>query len=62
MKTQSVEWLTQRQVAGLIGVSTETLRRWRRKSIGPTAARLGPRVVRYERSAVDEWLRTRGAA
>ncbi|MGI5127452.1 helix-turn-helix transcriptional regulator [Pseudonocardia sp. CA-107938] len=62
MRTQSDQWLTGRQVAALIGVSPNTLRRWRHNSIGPAASRLGPRAVRYERAAVDEWLRTRQPA
>ena len=62
MDTQLTQWMTQREVAGLLGVSVETLRRWRRASTGPAARRLGPRVVRYDRAAVLAWLSTRGAA
>lgn len=62
MDTQTAQLMTQRQVADLLGVSVETLRRWRRASTGPDACRLGPRVVRYNRTAVLAWLSTRGAA
>lgn len=61
MDTQS-EWLSPAQTGELLGVGVETLRRWRRRNIGPPARRVGPRFVRYDRAAVLTWLATRETA
>ncbi|MDN5855537.1 MAG: helix-turn-helix domain-containing protein, partial [Actinomycetia bacterium] len=50
------EQLSPAQVARMLGVTTETLRRWRRLGSGPVARRVGPRLVRYDRVAVQAWL------
>jgi excisionase family DNA binding protein len=62
MSAHTVELLSPSEVAEELGVTVETLRRWRRSGIGPAARRLGPRLVRYERARVREWLAARGAA
>lgn len=58
MNTPATEWMPPREVAQMVGVSVETLRRWRRDSTGPAARRIGPRTVRYERAAVVAWMST----
>lgn len=65
MSTQKVRergWLTPAETSRWIEVSEETLRRWRRAGTGPTWHRHGPRLIRYERNAVQQWLSKPGAA
>jgi len=38
--------------AGLLGVSRETLRRWRYAGKGPAFSQLGPQVIRYDIEAI----------
>lgn len=49
--------LTERQTAALLGLSVDTMRRYRAAGIGPKWARLGIRVVRYRRADVITWAR-----
>ena len=52
------EWLTPEMAAIYIGVSVETLAKWRQKNYpvkGPRFARIGERVTRYRRSDLDAW-------
>lgn len=53
--------LEEEHVAGMLGVESSTLQRWRRENYGPPFSRLrGPRGrVRYLRSDVIAWLRSR---
>lgn len=57
--------ITERDAAVLIGCSEACLRRWRRLGKGPDFIKMGQRMVRYERAAVDRFLASntnRGAA
>jgi excisionase family DNA binding protein len=47
--------LTAREVAGLLGVSAETVLRWTRAGKLP-AIRLPGGAIRYERDALEAWL------
>ena len=48
--------LTTRDVADLLGLSTETvLRRWRRGEI-PGGIRLASNVLRFREAAIEDWL------
>jgi predicted DNA-binding transcriptional regulator AlpA len=48
--------LTTREVAELLGLSTESvLRRWRRGEI-PGGIRLASNVLRYREAAIEQWL------
>lgn len=49
------------EVARLCGVGSRTIRRWRTEGRGPKFRVLTPRVFRYDRSDVDEWLRRQAA-
>lgn len=51
------EWLSEAQVADLLGYSVGTVRQWRQRGQGPRYYKHGPRVIRYLRSDVDRWLR-----
>jgi len=50
--------LTARQVAELLGVSTETVLRWTRRGDLP-ALRLPGGAIRYREPDLDEWLAAR---
>ena len=55
--------MTERELADLLGVHTQTLYRWRANGTGPRWVRLpGGRQVRYRIDAVDEWLTEHTAA
>jgi predicted site-specific integrase-resolvase len=47
--------LTEAQVAERLQVSIQTMRRWRRESIGPPWHRAG-RQIRYRPAEVDHWV------
>ena len=53
------ELLTTKQVAEWFSVSTEWLEIGRSKNYGPKFVRVGPRLVRYRRSACREYLAAR---
>jgi predicted DNA-binding transcriptional regulator AlpA len=55
------ELLTVKVVMAIAHVSEQTLDIWRRKGIGPAWVRLGPRLIRYRRGDLVEWLRSRSA-
>jgi predicted DNA-binding transcriptional regulator AlpA len=48
-------------VAEHCGVTVRTMERWARQGIGPKPIKLGPRLVRYRRDEVEQWL-SAGAA
>lgn len=48
---------TAREVAGLLGVSTETVLRWTRRGDLP-ALRLPGGAIRYREGDLDQWLAT----
>lgn len=50
--------LTQDEVAAWLRVKPSTLKTWRTRGGGPPAVTIG-RCVRYERSAVEAWLKSR---
>src|SRR5260370_26700400 len=47
------------EIANHYGVDVATVRRWRRE--GMPAIWYNPKLVRYELSKVDEWLRAKGS-
>jgi excisionase family DNA binding protein len=47
-------------LAAVLGVSRETIRKWRRDGFGPRFMRVGPRLVRVRAGDVRAWL-DRGA-
>lgn len=52
---QAEEFLTDQELAHLLGISTRTILRWRRDGSGPPFCKIGPRCVRYRRGDVDAW-------
>lgn len=49
------DWMPRKELAGIIGVSADTLKRWETRRIGPPCIRLGRKVF-YRRGAVRDWL------
>lgn len=45
-----------------LGVNTDTLKRWRRKGVGPIYVRVAYNRVVYRVSDLDEWLDARAVA
>lgn len=57
--------VTKAEAAKILDVHVRTLERWARAGLGPRQIPLGPRLVRYDRDEVLEYLRTgehRGSA
>jgi len=48
-------------VAEYLGVQIPALEKWRQLGVGPAYVKVG-RLVRYKKSAVDEWLTERTVA
>jgi len=48
--------LTEKQVAEMLGVTDRTLQSWRFKGVGPRFIRISRRCVRYEQSAIEEFI------
>lgn len=49
-----VHWVSTQGVSDMLGISSETIRAWRRRGVGPSFHRMG-RVIRYDRAAVQDW-------
>lgn len=47
--------MTRRELADIMGVSSDTLKRWETRRIGPPCIRIGRKVL-YRRGAVRDWL------
>lgn len=55
--TEMDELLTANELAEALGVSVDTLERWRKNSeIGPPYVKLSPRTIRYPVRHVNDWL------
>lgn len=52
---------TPKQMATRLGVSAQTLAKWRHLGTGPQFCKLG-RAVRYSEEAINEWLVSRSRA
>lgn len=55
---EPAEYLDERRLCALLGISSVTATKWRANAKGPPFIRVG-RLVRYRRSDVDAWLRSR---
>ncbi len=49
------EYLDEKRLCALLGISSVTATKWRAKAKGPPFIKVG-RLVRYRRSHVDAWL------
>jgi Helix-turn-helix domain len=48
-------YVTEGELAGLLGITVSTLKRWRRLRRGPPFTKFGDRLA-YRREAFEEWL------
>lgn len=53
------ETLNETQAAGLMGLKSHTLRKWRQLCIGPDYIRISERCVRYRREDILAFLESR---
>jgi hypothetical protein len=49
------DYYTSKKAAQWLGVSLSTLEKWRRRGLGPVYYRVGPRLIRYERHALESF-------
>ena len=47
------------EAAHYVGISESTLAKWRCQGIGPPFMKFGERVVAYDQSELDSWMRSR---
>lgn len=52
--------LTEQAVADYLRIKLDTLRRMRRRGVGPEYVRISPQRVMYKASAVANWINLRG--
>jgi predicted DNA-binding transcriptional regulator AlpA len=52
----SAELLEPAEAAYVLNLSVPTLARWRMTGIGPRFVRPAPRVVRYRRADLEQWI------
>ena len=57
MRAHPPEVMTPAQAADMIGVTAETLFRWRKDACGPRYSQPNPRIVRYLRDDVVAFLK-----
>lgn len=58
-KKETGEFLTERQVAQMLGFSQRTLANWRKVKKGPPWVLLADRSVRYSKIALNKWIESR---
>ena len=49
-------FLTELEAADYLGISKETLQRWRFDHKGPAYAKLNGKLIRYHQADLDEWM------
>lgn len=54
---ESTDLVDTATAAELLGVTADSLNRWRRNRVGPPWMQIGVRMVKYRRSAIEEYLR-----
>ncbi len=50
------DWISRDQLAGELGVASDTLARWEARHEGPPCTRIGRKVF-YRRTSVEAWIR-----
>jgi hypothetical protein len=53
------EWQSPETASRYIDVPTTTLSDWRVRGVGPTFSKMGPRLVRYRRGDLDDYMKAR---
>jgi hypothetical protein len=49
------DWISREQLAGELGIATDTLARWEARQLGPPCTRIGRKVL-YRRASVQAWI------
>ena len=49
------EWISRDQLAGELGIASDTLARWEARQLGPPCTRIGRKVL-YRRASVQDWI------
>ena len=49
------DWISREQLAGALGLATDTLARWEARQLGPPCTRIGRKVL-YRRASVQDWI------
>ena len=44
------------QLAEYIGVAPQTIKRWSRNGVMPQGRRVGPRLLKWNRTEIEDWL------
>jgi predicted DNA-binding transcriptional regulator AlpA len=57
LRANAPEVMTPGEAAEFLGVTTETLYRWRKDAWGPKYSQVNPRLVRYLRDDLVAWLK-----
>jgi predicted DNA-binding transcriptional regulator AlpA len=50
------DWISREQLAGELGLTSDTLARWAARREGPPSTRIGRKSL-YRRAAVQDWIR-----
>lgn len=50
------DWISREQLAGELGITSDTLARWEARRQGPPCTRIGRKAL-YRRIAVQDWIR-----
>jgi predicted DNA-binding transcriptional regulator AlpA len=61
LRANAPEVMTPGEAAEFLGVTTETLYRWRKDAWGPRYSQVNPRIVRYLRDDLVAFLREKRA-
>ena len=49
------DWISREQLAGELGIASDTLARWEARQLGPPCTRIGRKVL-YRRTSVQVWI------
>ena len=59
MPSDAESMLTSAELAERLNVSRATVQRWRFDNYGPRPVALAPRIVRYDRAEVEQFIESR---
>ena len=50
------DWISREQLAGELGLTSDTLAWWEARRVGPPCTRIGRKAL-YRRASVQDWIR-----
>src|SRR6516162_6241311 len=56
VQVRGAEYLTRSDLAALLEVHFETIKRWEREGKLPRPSRFGPKVLRYDKRTIEKFL------